>query len=90
MVSVFLYSAIVPHSEHRFKPAVRNPFTAPAETRRDMPGNGIFSGPITSQLSMLCVLIKVLSQSIAKKKTKKLEGLKVHTFIGRFQVTSRQ
>ena len=39
---------------------------------------------------MLCVLMKTLSYSSAKKKTKALIDFKFRTFIGRFQVTSGQ
>ena len=47
----------------------------------------IFSGPVTHLLSMLCVLMKILSNASAKKKTKRLKGFKFRSFIGRFQVT---
>ena len=36
---------------------------------------------------MLCVLMKILSNASAKKKTKRLKGFKFRSFIGRFQVT---
>ena len=38
----------------------------------------------------LFVLIKIFSQASAEKKTKRFKGFKVHSFNGRFQVTSRQ
>ena len=54
----------------------------------DAPANSIFSSPITQLLLMLCVVMKVLPHASAKKKTKRLKGVKFHTFSGRFQVTS--
>ena len=61
-----------------------------AERYTDAPTNSIFSGPLTRLLSMLCVLMKILSRAIEKKKTKRPEGFRFHTFIGRFQATSWQ
>ena len=45
---------------------------------------------VTHLLSVLCVLMKIFLPASAKKKTKRLEGFKFHTFAGRFQMTSWQ
>ena len=59
----------------------------------------IFSSPIAHRLSMLCVLMKILLHTNAKKKNKKKKGLggwggggglKDFKFIGHFPVTSWQ
>ena len=69
---------------------VLNPFTAPAGYISGLTDawtplkNSIFSGPITHLLSVLCVLIKVLLRTGAKKKTKRLKGFKFHASIRRF------
>ena len=44
----------------------------------DAPANSLFSGPVTHLLSMLWVLMKILSQANAKKKTK---CLRVSNFV---------
>ena len=48
-----------------------------------MPADSIFHGPITSILSVLCILIEIFSPAHAKG-GKKLNGFKFGTFIGRF------
>ena len=53
----------------------------------DTPANSICSSPVTHLLSMPCVLVKILSHTSAKKKTKRLQGFKFHTFTGHFIVT---
>ena len=73
-----------------------NPFTAAAceisglKDAPDAAANSIFSGPVTHLLSVLCVLLKILSDAGAKKKTKSCKTSNSLNFIGRFQVTSRQ
>ena len=61
-----------------------------AERCTDAPANRIFSGPMTHLLSMLHVSMKILSHASAKKKTQTVKGVKLCTFIGRFQMTLRQ
>ena len=48
-----------------------------------MPANGIFDGPITNTLSILCILIETLSCAHSKGQ-KSLNGFKFGTFIGCF------
>ena len=38
--------------------------------------------------SMVCVLMKILSDASAKKKTKMLKAFRFRTFMGRFEMTS--
>ena len=40
----------------------------------DAPTNSVFSSPVTHLLSVLCVLMKILSHTSVKKKTKRLRG----------------
>ena len=47
------------------------------------PENSIFDGPITTLLSVLCILVEVLSRTHAKK-GKSLSDFKSGTSIGRF------
>ena len=49
-----------------------------------MPANGVFSGAITNLLSILCVLMKILSNANAKKKTKRFKDIIFRTFIVSF------
>ena len=53
-----------------------------AERCSDLPPNSIFFDPIAHLLSVLCVLMKIVSHTSEKKQTKRLKGLKFHTFIG--------
>ena len=41
-------------------------------------------------LSVSCILMEAFSHANAKKKKKMIKNFKLHTFIGRFQVTSWQ
>ena len=69
---------------------VINPFTAPAcnffgpAHARTPLKNSIFSDPITHLLSVQCFLMKIFSHASSKKKTKRLNGMKFRSFIGRF------
>ena len=49
----------------------------------DAPVNSVFDGPVTTLLSLLCILLEVLSRALAKK-GKSLNGFKVGTSVGRF------
>ena len=66
-----------------------NPFTATArkfsgmKVHTDTPANSIFDGPITSLLSVLCILVEVLSNAQAKK-GKSFNHFKFGTSVGRF------
>ena len=70
-----------------------NPFTATAckyfraERCTDAPANRIFSGSITSTFSVLRFHDYLFTRQ-CKKESKKLKGLKYHTVVGHFQVTS--
>ena len=55
-----------------------------------MPENSVFSGPVTSLFSVLCILMKILSHANAKNKTKRLKDFKFCTFVSHSQVTSWQ
>ena len=48
----------------------------------DAAADGIFSDDITHLFSTLCILMKVLSHASAKKKTKRLKGLKLCALMG--------
>ena len=48
-----------------------------------MPEDGIFDGPVTNLLSVLCILIELFWRAHVKG-GKKLNGFKSGTFIGRF------
>ena len=50
------------------------------------PANGIFDGPVTNLLSIVCILIEVLSRADAKRgeRLNKLMISKFGTSIGRF------
>ena len=76
--------------------AIINPFTAPAcknfqaERCTDAPADSIFSHPINNQLSIACILMKILSTAGKKIEKKWLKDLTSCTFIGRFHVASWQ
>ena len=48
-----------------------------------MPADGIFDGPVTNLLSVLCILIELFWRAHVKG-GKKLNGFKFGTFIGHF------
>ena len=81
---------------HQKNDSCINPFTTQAckkfraERCTHAPENGIFSGPITDLLLMLCVSMKILSHASAKEKTERLKNAKFRTFNRRFQEASRQ
>ena len=47
------------------------------------PANSIFDGPVTTLLSLLCVLVEVLSRAHAKRE-KSLHDFKFGLSVGRF------
>ena len=49
----------------------------------DTPANSIFDGPVTTLLSILCVLVEVLSRADAKRGPS-LNDVKFSTSVGRF------
>ena len=76
---------ILSHASVKKKSKRLNPFTASACKLSGLkvhghPANSLFSGSISHLLSLLCVLIKILSHSSAKKKTEKLKGFDFRTF----------
>ena len=60
-----------------------NPFSAPACKKKifragksaNAPSNSIFSGPVTNIILIVCIFVKILSRTTAKKKRKRLKDL---------------